>query len=97
MARRFRYNTAAASELEQAALWYDTQRVGLGAELIEAVDAKLDRILEAPRRWPLLHGTRRALVGRFPYALVYRELPDGEIEIVAVAHAKRRPRYWGRR
>jgi hypothetical protein len=52
VARRFRYNTAAALELEQAAIWYGTQRAGLGAELVEAVDAKLDRILEAPRRCP---------------------------------------------
>jgi len=91
VARRFRYNTAAVLELEQAATWYDTQRAGLGAEFLDAVDIKIDRILEAPRRWPLIRGTRRVLVGRFPYALVYRELSDGEIEIVAVAHAKRRP------
>ena len=34
------------------------------------------------------------LMGRFPYALVYREVSDVEIEIVAVAHLKRRAGYW---
>ena len=95
--RRFRYNAAAIAELERAATRYDGLRRGLGAELVNAVDAKIDRILESPQRWPLVRGTRRVLVGRFPYALIYRELQDGEIEIVAVAHAKRRPRYWSRR
>ena len=43
-----------------------------------------------------LHGTRRALLGRFPYFVVYRER-SRKIEIIAVAHAKRRPGYWARR
>ena len=37
--------------------------------------------------------TRRALVARFPYQLVYRIRP-AEIVIVAIAHLKRRPGYW---
>jgi hypothetical protein len=40
--------------------------------------------------------TRRALVARFPYQVVYRIRP-GEIVIVAVAHLKRRPGYWKNR
>jgi hypothetical protein len=35
-------------------------------------------------------------MGRFPYALVYREVAE-EIEIVAVAHLKRRSAYWSQR
>lgn len=33
-------------------------------------------------------------MGRFPYAIVYREVSEEEVEIVAVAHLKRRPGYW---
>jgi len=36
-------------------------------------------------------------MGRFPYALIYREVSDEEIEIVAVAHLKRRSAYWAGR
>jgi len=39
---------------------------------------------------------RRALVTKFPYAVVYREIQD-EIEIIAIAHLKRRPKYWSSR
>jgi hypothetical protein len=30
---------------------------------------------------------------RFPFTIVYREAAQG-IEVIAVAHAKRRPAYW---
>ena len=40
-----------------------------------------------------LHGTRRILLDRYPYFVVFRELPR-KIEIIAIAHCKRRPGYW---
>lgn len=47
-------------------------------------------------RWPIyLHGTRRVLLVRFPYLVVYREEP-ARILVVAVAHARRRPGYGAR-
>jgi len=45
---------------------------------------------------PYLHGTRRALLDHYPFSVVFRErLYD--IQIVAIAHAKRRPGYWSNR
>jgi plasmid stabilization system protein ParE len=41
---------------------------------------------------------RRFVLPRFPYSLIYRHLGADEVRILAVAHQKRRPRYWtGRR
>ena len=53
-------------------------------------------ILEAPERWPKhRYGCRRYLFqNQYPYALIYRLLKDGPVEIVAVAHHRRRPDYW---
>jgi plasmid stabilization system protein ParE len=45
------------------------------------------------------HGAaiRQMRVRKFPYKVVYRNQQDG-IEVIAVAHGKRRPGYWkGRR
>jgi hypothetical protein len=42
---------------------------------------------------PYLRGMRRVMLHRFPYFVVFRELPH-KIQIIAVAHAKRRPGYW---
>ncbi len=33
----------------------------------------------------------------FPFAVVYREIAEDEIEIAAVAHLKRQHRYWSKR
>ena len=38
-------------------------------------------------------GFRSAALPKFPYALVYRVLTD-RVQILAVAHARRRPGYW---
>jgi plasmid stabilization system protein ParE len=84
----------AEAELQDAAAWYDERSPGLGLRFVHAVRKKSDEILEAPQRWPLAAGSRRVLMGRFPYALVYREVADQEIEIVAVAHLKRSSGYW---
>jgi hypothetical protein len=43
-----------------------------------------------------LYGTKRHLFGRYPYQLVFRELPD-RIQVVALAHLRRKPGYWKRR
>jgi plasmid stabilization system protein ParE len=36
---------------------------------------------------------RRALVGRFPYAIYFRATPN-EIVVLAVIHGRRHPRRW---
>jgi hypothetical protein len=87
----------AEAELQDAATWFDERSPGLGLRFVLAVRAKVDEIVVAPQRWPLAAGTRRVLMGRFPYALVYREVSDEEIEIVAIAHLKRRSGYWSPR
>jgi plasmid stabilization system protein ParE len=45
---------------------------------------------------PYLRGMRRVMLHRFPYFVVFRELPR-KIQIIAIAHAKRRPGYWRER
>lgn len=84
----------AIAEARAAREWYHARN----SEAAEAFMAELDRALqlleEAPRGWPsYLAGTRRYLLRRFPFFLVCRETREG-VQIVAVAHAKRRPGYW---
>jgi toxin ParE1/3/4 len=96
-ASRFRFHPAAEIELNEAADWYGERRLGLGLEFLAAIREKIAGILEAPGRWRTVNGARRVLLGWFPYAVVYREVSDDEIEIVAVAHYRRQPKYWTRR
>ena len=58
------------------------------------LDVAIERIEEAPQRWAsYLAGTRRYLLRRFPFFVVFRESEES-VQIVAVAHARRRPGYW---
>jgi plasmid stabilization system protein ParE len=86
----------AEEELTEAALWYESKRPGLGVELIAAADRAFDQMLEAPLScavWRADRPYRAKVLSRFPYVVFFRV--DGEVaEVVAVAHAKRRPGYW---
>ena len=88
---------AAAADLEQAWLWYEKQRAGLGDEFLEEAEAAIRRVLATPLAYAVAYkDRRRALLRRFPYSVVYRILED-QIVVLAVVHAKQRPRVWRRR
>jgi plasmid stabilization system protein ParE len=87
-------NPEAEADLDEARRWYEAERVGLGNELIDAVDAVLDRVQRAPRLYAkMFQELRLALVRRFPYAVVYR-IDEDQITVVAVYHTHRDPRGW---
>ena len=99
MTKPARFEPEAEEELVAAVSWYQAQRPGLGTELMDATQEALRRIIQAPVVLGLVPGVssslgvRRCVLQRFPYSLVFLELP-GEIRILAVAHQRRRPGYW---
>ena len=93
-----RLSEEADAEMADAARWYEQNRAGLGLEFLTAVDAAVARIEENPRIGSRPPGVddediRRVFVRRFPYHVVYIELPD-RLQVLAVAHDRRRPAYW---
>jgi len=75
--------------------WEQSQAIAL------AFDEELRRAYRQIRTRPLIcppyiHSTRRALLSRYPFSVVFRERLH-DIQIIAVAHAKRRPGYWAKR
>jgi len=92
--REYRLHTLAWREVEEADVWYLSRNYDISVEFLSDLDAALEAIAEAPQRWPkYLHGTRRFVMQRFPFSVVYLDDPE-LITIVAVAHSKRRPGYW---
>src|SRR5512145_3291780 len=89
----------ALDELSEAASWYEKRSEGLGAELLDEVEGVLQRIEALPGSFPRLLDVpedleiRRALLPRFPYALVFIARA-AETRVIAVAHVKRQPGYW---
>jgi plasmid stabilization system protein ParE len=93
-----RVSEEADAEMAEAARWYERNRAGLGLEFLTAVDAAAARIEQNPRIGSPTPGVddkdiRRVFVRRFPYHVVYIELPD-RLQVLAVAHDRRRPAYW---
>lgn len=84
----------AATELKDAAAYYQAQQHGLGIRLLETFDTAIHEIVLAPEMYsPLGEGFRKYGLRPFPYAAIYRQ-DDDDIVIVAVMHQKRRPDYW---
>ena len=68
----YRLHPEAWPEIEAADDWYLQRSVDASAGFIAAVSDALERISQAPRRWPkYLHGTRRFVLHRFPFSIIY--------------------------
>ena len=90
----FRFTSAALTELRVAALDYERKQAGLGARFVAEADRTVARILMAPEAWRRLSArTRRCLVHRFPFGLLY-QIRGVEILIVSVMDLRRDPESW---
>ena len=90
----FRFHPEGRGEFRDAVRWYLARDRRASSDFRIAVSGAIRALAEAPQRWPkYLHGTRRLVVQRFPFSIVYLEDP-GLIVIIAVAHSKRKPGYW---
>ncbi|MGE5295871.1 MAG: type II toxin-antitoxin system RelE/ParE family toxin [Solirubrobacterales bacterium] len=90
----YTFHPDAKAELNEAADYYNGCQRGLGSEFSREVHAAIQNILAYPEAWtPLSKNTRRCLVRRFPYGVIY-QITHGSILIVAVMQLNRKPEYW---
>jgi len=90
----FRFHPEAREDFRDAIIWYRGHSPRAAAEFRVTVAEAIRRISEAPARWPeYSYGTRRLVLARFPFSIVYLDHLDA-VQIVAVAHDKRKPGYW---
>lgn len=91
---RARFLAEAEAELDEAFAYYETQAPGLGSRFVTEVAAAVKLIQAHPKAWANLgRRIRRCQLKRFPYGVIYAELPS-EIVVIAVMHLHRRPAYW---
>jgi toxin ParE1/3/4 len=80
----------AEADLSEARSWYESQRAGLGDELLVEISAAIRQLETDPERRPFYYRDfRRLLTRRFPYKLFYRVEGDRVI-VFRILHAKRK-------
>ena len=85
---------AALEEATAAERWYRDRSDTAAVAFVAEIDRAVEQIRDAPERWPRhTQGTRRFLLRRFPFTVIYR-VGSAAVEIIAVAHGRRRPDYW---
>ena len=88
------FHPDAVDEAQAARQWYAERSQSAAGSFLAELDQGIEAIALAPERWPVfVHGTRRYLFHRFPFQLIYRVM-NNRIEVVAIAHGRRRPGYW---
>jgi hypothetical protein len=73
MTAKLRVSSEAAGDIKEAYGWYEAQRPGLGEEFLGCLDARVQAVLRMPEMHAKVFADyRRALLRRFPYAVVLR-------------------------
>ncbi len=91
---KYRFHAEAREELRQATEYYRNISKSLGQRFLSEVRQAIARVSENPLAWsPHIAETRRCVVGRFPYGLVY-SIEDDHILFLAVINFWRKPGYW---
>jgi plasmid stabilization system protein ParE len=81
----------------EAALWYESERPGLGIEVLDAVREAFRQIEGMPLRFPMVSGdVRRAILHRFPFGVFFFVEGD-RATVIAILHLHRDPSSRGRR
>ena len=89
------FHPAAEAEHLEMVGYYESKRPGLGASYLVEFENIMSDVCKSPRRCPIDQkpDIRRRRMMKFPFTVLYREM-TGSIQILSVAHHRRRPAYW---
>ncbi len=95
---RVEYHPLTVSDLNDAVVYYDQQRAGLGEELRSEVYAAIARIRANSSQYAVVEQEiRRCFVHRFPYSVLFRLINEDAIRILIIRHHRRHPGFGLRR
>ena len=89
------FHPAAEAEHLESVAYLESKRPGLGALYLAEFEHVMSSVCESPQRYRVERqpDIRRIGMTQFPYAVLYRE-STGAVQVLAVAHHRRRPSYW---
>jgi plasmid stabilization system protein ParE len=84
----------AEADIARAADWYEERAPLLRVQFLRAIDSAVESIQGNPHQYQLVYGkARRAMLERFPYALIY-VASEHELIVAACFHCSRDPKRW---
>lgn len=91
----YQFHPEAEAEHLETVSYYEDRQPGLGASYLAEFEFALEQVCEAPNRYPIERkpDIRRIRLRRFPFTILFRE-SEGTVQVLAVAHHRRRPLYW---
>lgn len=89
------FHPEATAEYRHELRWYARQSL----RAAERFERAIVRVIGGIQQNPVRHGYyddihREAILPRYPFSIIYRVLSDGNLFVVAIAHASREPGYW---
>jgi len=88
------FHPSAGDEVVAIKRWYLERSEDAAARFEEELRQVVVGLEEYPMRWrERSAGVRQHVMHRFPFLVVYR-VKQAIVEVVAVAHGRRRPGYW---
>jgi plasmid stabilization system protein ParE len=88
------YHPDARLEADEAFDWYLERSRTVAERFQRELATAQTAIQKSPEAWAeYIHSTRHYLLRRYPYVVVYR-VAEERIEIIAIAHGRRKPGYW---
>lgn len=98
MSMEVKFHSLATKEIERSFRWYKKRSPRAAVRFLVAIDEAIERIVKDPSGIPMTsNDCHRCALKRFPFSLIYKQLSVKELVVVAVAHDRRRPSYWGNR
>lgn len=90
------FHPLAEAELLSATAWLVEADRQVAAAFVDEIDSALERLMHFPEAGSeRADGLRCYVLRKFRYLIIYRLGAVGRrIEVIAVAHASRRPGYW---
>jgi plasmid stabilization system protein ParE len=89
------FHPAAEAEHLESIAFYESRLAGLGASYLGEFEKTMARACQAPQSYSveMQPNVRRIRMKRFPFTILFRE-SSRTVQVLAVAHNRRRPRYW---
>ncbi len=90
----YSFHPEAEKELNDTIDYYNKCKNGLGLEFVKEVYLTIQEIILFPEAWlKISANTRRCLLKRFPYGIIYYANKD-ELFIIAIMQLNKKPDYW---